>query len=142
MSLITRHVVKALIRAEDTARFFIIRAPIPLMPGWSLVGGAIKKGEDPTDALFREIKEELRLEKEIFSRIEKQSDIQTWNYKLLGIPITQHTRLFILTIKKEIDLKANLNWEIAESRWVSESDMKSLLGTHYRKLISKFMLQF
>ena len=134
MPLITRHVVKALIRAVDTGRFFIIRSTIPIMPGWSLVGGGMGVHENEIDALYREIKEELRVTKEAFSKIEKRNGIYTSHNHILGIPITMHNHLFEVTVPIEANFKPKPNWEVAESRWVTETEMNSLLGEHYRKL--------
>ena len=134
MSLITRHVVKALIKAEDTGRFFIIRSSIPIMPGWSLVGGGMTSTENETDAPYREIEEELSIPKDAFSSIKKRDGIYTSHNRIFFIPITMHNHLFEMTVPKEVDFHPKTNWEILETRWVSESDMNSLLGDHYRAL--------
>ena len=134
MPLFTRHVVKALIKAEDTGRYFIIRSSIPIMPGWSLVGGGITGGEEIEEALFREIEEELRLPRQVFSRFEKRNGIHTSHNKFFGFPITMHTRLYEVIVARELNFKPRPNWEIAESKWVTESEMNDLLGEHYTKL--------
>lgn len=134
MPLITRHVVKAIIKAEDTGRYFIIRSSIPIMPGWSLVGGGITPGEDVETALFREIEEELRLPRQAFSRAEKRDGIYTSNNRFLGIPVTMHTRVYEVIVPRESNFKPQPNWEVAESKWVVKNEMDSLLGEHYRNL--------
>ncbi len=134
MTLYTRNVVKAIIKAEDTGRYFIIRSTIPIMPGWSLVGGGMEKHETELEALTREAREELRVSPDAFSSIKKRNGIHSSRHVFFGIPIKMETQVFEALIPHEADFKPRTNWEVAESRWVSENEMNELLGDHYRAL--------
>lgn len=134
MALFTRNVVKAVIKAEDTGRYFIIRSMIPIMPGWSLVGGGMTRNENEFDAITREIKEELRVGADTFSSIKKRNGSHSSHHSFFGVPITMDTRVFEALVSKEADFKPRPNWEVAESKWVTESEMEILLGDHYRNL--------
>lgn len=134
MALITRHVVKALIKAEDTGRFFIIRSSIPIMPGWSLVGGGMNPTENESGALYREIEEELHIHKDAFSSAKKRDGVYTSHNRIFFIPITMHNHLFEMTVPEEAGFAPKTNWEILETRWVTDMEMNALLGEHYRAL--------
>jgi 8-oxo-dGTP pyrophosphatase MutT (NUDIX family) len=131
MALFTRNVVKAVIKAEDTGRYFIIRSTIPIMPGWSLVGGGMEKGENELEALTREVREELRVGPDAFSTINKRNGTYSSQHVFFGIPIAMETCIFDALVPHEADFKPRPNWEVAEYRWVSGAEMEILLGTHY-----------
>ncbi len=136
MTLWHRTVAKAVIRAEDTGRYFIIRSTIPLMPGWSLVGGGITKNEDPEQGLVREIGEELRVGRSSFGQITKRAHTLTSHHSIFGIPVDMTTHVFDVVTPSESSFEARTNWEVAESKWCEKNEALTLLGEHYRQLFT------
>ncbi|MCT8140037.1 (deoxy)nucleoside triphosphate pyrophosphohydrolase [Anaerobacillus sp. CMMVII] len=56
----TVNVVGAVIKNKDGKILCALRSPVMSMPNlWEFPGGKIREGEDPADALVREIQEEL-----------------------------------------------------------------------------------
>lgn len=136
MSLWHRTVAKAIIRADDTGNYFIIRSTIPIMPGWSLVGGGISKHESPEKGLLREIQEELRLDRSAFSTLNKRVSTIITHHWILGIPITMTTHMFDLAVPVEKNFAPRPNWEIRSWKWAAISDMHTQLGYHYFQLFT------
>ena len=84
--------------------------PPELAGGWELPGGKVEPGEQPQNALHREIREELGVEIELGDRVEGPLDgawplgghyvMQVWLARITGgqaRPLQDHDRLRVLT---------------------------------------------
>ena len=87
-------------------------------PGmWAITGGAVDSGEQPIDALYREVKEELGL-----AIAPEETEL------LLSLSRT-YDFVDIYLVKKEINLDNIIMQpeEVDEVKWVSIDEFKSLL---------------
>jgi len=96
---------------------------IPEIDGiWEFAGGGIKFGEDPIQAIKREVKEELGLEVEATALLPKIiSDIQHFNNG-------DQIQVLVITYLCKIisgDPQANLDEEIAEVKFVPVEEVKN-----------------
>jgi 8-oxo-dGTP diphosphatase len=84
--------------------------PPELAGGWELPGGKVEPGEQPQDALLREVREELGVEIELGDRVEGPSDagwplgdqyvMQVWLARITEgqpRPLEDHDQLRVLT---------------------------------------------
>ncbi len=98
--------------------------------GWDFPGGAIEFGENPTDAINREVKEETGL---------RVTDVRPIHIQTF--PITKVNQDFIVMIgfiAKTITEDVQLSWEHTEYRWVTKEEALSLdLPEVHRSFIEK-----
>ena len=110
--------VKALIKNQN--KFLMVRLVINGKEVWDLPGGRITHGETPSEALRREIREELNSEIEI----KKHFGIY-WFYRL--IDQNQVICNTFLCKLKEGSININLNpsetEDIKEFRWLTKQEM-------------------
>ena len=84
--------------------------PAELAGGWELPGGTVEPGEQPRDALHREIREELGVEVELGARVQGPADggwplgdryvMQVWLARITAgepRPLQDHDQLRVLT---------------------------------------------
>ncbi|KJQ53138.1 NUDIX domain-containing protein [Microbacterium sp. SA39] len=110
--------VTAIIRNGD--RFLLVRQRGSEL--WGLVGGGVEPGEEPQDAVAREIAEELGLDSVVVRRI-----VGAYGGADLVTEYPNGDRVSYVTIAYECELPpmAEISFadhELVEARWFSEAD--------------------
>lgn len=120
-----KHGVTAIIFDEqNNKRFFLVLHRVLNWAGWEFVKGGIDKGENPKEAVFREIEEETSLKK--VTLIAELSEKYSWtanNTKYIYVP-------FIM--KASMNQKISLVQEVIEHddyKWLLEEEVEKYL-TH------------
>lgn len=119
--LLVRHVDVA----SSAASYFVaLRSHRTHMGGtWAIPGGALARGESPTEAAVREFREEvgLAVSPEGVVRIH-EDDHGGWSYWTV-----------VVDVAERFPVPLGANWETAEVRWVDEEEMGALdLLEHFR----------
>jgi 8-oxo-dGTP diphosphatase len=70
-------VVAALVRRDDSLLLVRQQGPWDPEPSWMLPGGRVEEGEEPTDALARELREETGLRLIGRARVAFDADVET-----------------------------------------------------------------
>ncbi len=109
--------IKAVIVNKDKA----LVVADPRFKGYDLPGGKIDEGESIEQALRRELKEELGLEK--FKMGELLFAIEKYGYKVEGISIM----LIFYKVEATIN-KITLNDEHSEYRWIEKEELADLIS--------------
>lgn len=106
--------VKAIITNKESKVLLLLRSQKTSMGGkWGLPGGAVEKGEDVSDSIRREIKEETKLEVE--------------NIKLLNASTREHNSEPALILIFSCNTNQNevtLNWEHDDFVWVAKGELE------------------
>lgn len=109
------HVCGAVIRDDQNQILCALRSPSMSLPNmWEFPGGKIELGEDPKDALVREIKEELGCTIEVFERIAEVEHI----YPNLIV--------HLLTYESKIISGTPTAKEHAKIEWIPLNNLRSL----------------
>lgn len=109
------HVCGAVIRNDSNQILCALRSPTMSLPNmWEFPGGKIEHGEDPKDALIREIKEELGCTIEVFDQI---ADVE-YTYPQLIV--------HLMTYEAKITNGYPTAKEHAKIEWIPLNDLRSL----------------
>lgn len=120
-------VTTAFIKNGNGKFLFVKRADNDnFLPGyWEMPGGKTDFGEELTDAVTREIKEEVGLD------IIPKYIITTRNYRHETHPNRVYVEAFYLGVKKNPDQDICLSFEHSEYKWVSFEEAKKMHTTPY-----------
>lgn len=95
--------------------------------GWTLPGGGIERGEDPRDAVVREVLEETGLEARVGKLLGVDSRIMVREEVPEGTDPELHTiRIVYRATVKEGPLRHEVGGSSDEARWVSIREIRSL----------------
>src|SRR5690606_34225233 len=95
--------------------------------GWTLPGGGIDPGEDPRDAVVREVLEETGLEARVGKLIGIDSRVMVREEAPEGTDPELHTiRIIYRATVKDGPLQNEVDGSSDEARWVSLRDLKGL----------------
>ncbi len=95
--------------------------------GWTLPGGGIEPGEDPRDAVVREVLEETGLEARVGKLIGVDSRVMIREEVPEGTDPELHTiRIIYRASVKDGPLQNEVDGSSDEARWVALRDMKGL----------------
>ncbi len=95
--------------------------------GWTLPGGGLEPGEDPRDAVVREVLEETGLEARVGKLIGVDSRVMVREEVPEGTDPELHTiRIIYLATVKDGPLRNEVGGSSDEARWVSIRDIKGL----------------
>lgn len=86
---------------------------------WTLPGGGIHRGEEPSVAAVRELHEELNLS------CEPDSLQAVWTRRVANLGISYHAHFFILQLPTKPIIKLQTR-ELTEAKWFKLSDTPSL----------------
>jgi 8-oxo-dGTP pyrophosphatase MutT (NUDIX family) len=124
--------VGAVIVSEETGNVLtVLRSAKETHPNtWSFVGGRVEAGEQPAEALARELKEELNL-----TKIKKMTPLH--NYQSRSKDFIYDT--YIVLVSKEF--APELNWENSGHAWTSIDNLPSPLHPKVRQMLSSSRLK-
>lgn len=95
--------------------------------GWTLPGGGLDPGEDPRDAVVREVLEETGLEARVGKLIGVDSRVMVREEAPEGSDPELHTiRIVYRATVKDAPLRNEVGGSSDEARWVPVRDIKSL----------------
>ncbi|MGK0715364.1 NUDIX hydrolase [Leucobacter sp. W1153] len=95
--------------------------------GWTLPGGGIDHGEDPRDAVVREVLEETGLEARVGKLLGVDSRVMVREEVPEGTPPELHTiRIVYRASVKDGPLRHEIDGSSDEARWVAIRDIRSL----------------
>ena len=95
--------------------------------GWTLPGGGLEPGEDPRDAVVREVLEETGLEARVGKLIGVDSRVMVREEVPEGTDPELHTiRIIYRATVKDGPLRNEVGGSSDEARWVSIRDIKGL----------------
>lgn len=95
--------------------------------GWTLPGGGLEPGEDPRDAVVREVFEETGLESRVGKLIGVDSRVMVREEVPEGFDPELHTiRIIYRASAKEGPLRNEIGGSSDEARWVPIRDLRSL----------------
>lgn len=95
--------------------------------GWTLPGGGLEPGEDPEDAVVREVLEETGLEARVGKLIGVDSRVMVREEVPEGTDPELHTiRIIYRATVKDGPLRNEVGGSSDEARWVSIRDIKGL----------------
>jgi 8-oxo-dGTP diphosphatase len=83
---------------------------------WELPGGKIEPGEDPRDALVRELREELGIEVEVLAPMEVTSHAYP----------EKHVLLLFFEVRRLPDSPPPRALDVADLRWAAPADLDAL----------------
>lgn len=97
------------------------------MHGWTLPGGGIEAGEDPRDAVVREVMEETGLEARVGKLLGIDSRVMVREEVKEGADAELHTiRIVYRATVKDGPLRHEVGGSSDEARWVPLRDIRSL----------------
>ncbi|MDD2486814.1 MAG: NUDIX domain-containing protein [Candidatus Gracilibacteria bacterium] len=138
MEKIKKKIIAIIINSEGDVIIGKYNGPSPT---WTLPKGGINDGENKTDALFREIYEELGLEKDKFDMIRELEDIFERHFtdeeiekkvkingEGYGYSISEH-HVFILRFRgNENEIDIGVTNEFSEYKWIRYSEIPNYLN--------------
>lgn len=109
---------------NDEGHVLLLKHRFRPSPGWGVPGGFIEAGEQPEEALRRELREEVELEvKEV-----KLFATRTFN---------EPTQIEIIFTARAIEDTERLNFEIQKAAWFSLDELPSELPDDQAELIKR-----
>jgi 8-oxo-dGTP pyrophosphatase MutT (NUDIX family) len=97
---------------------------------WGGVAGYIEKNENPIETAYKEIKEEVGLEKEDVQLIKKINPIKI-------IDFYEEKRydweIYVFIFKTVVKNKIKIDWEHSEYRWINPSKIEKFKTVPYLK---------
>lgn len=93
-------------------------------PGWGIPGGFLEKGEQPDEAVRRELREEVELELE---------DVKLFATRAFNEP----KQIEILFTARAVDDTERLSFEIQKAAWFSANELPADLPNDQKKLIER-----
>jgi len=113
----------AIITNKD-GRVLLLKHRFRPSPGWGIPGGFIEEGEQPDEALRRELREEVELE---------VTDVKLFVVRAFNEP----KQVEILFTAHAIDDTERLSFEIQKAAWFSLEDLPSQLPKEQVQLIRR-----
>ncbi len=121
----TRFAVTAgAIITDDQGRVLLLKHRFRPSPGWGMPGGFIEAGEQPEEALRRELREEVELE---------VTDVKLFRARAFSRP----TQIEIIFTARAIEDTERLNFEIQKASWFSLSELPPELPKDQAQLINR-----
>jgi len=104
---------------------------------WSGVSGYVEEGEKPIDTAYKEIFEEVRLEKEDIKLIDSKDPIEfTDKYK----NEIYNWKVFPFLFKTNKKDKIQIDWEHTEYRWILPKEVEKFdTVPHFLDVVSKLL---
>lgn len=127
--------VKALL--QHNKKFLIVREDLHKGQVWDLPGGKIEYGEDPEDALSREVKEELDLD----IKIEKSVGVWYFFSQNNKHQVICHTYLCTIKGKLKIDISKNpADEHFSQLKWLTIEEILASNEVIITKSLRKLLL--
>ena len=121
--------VKALF--EKDKKILLVKDPKGV---WEMPGGRIEHGENPEEALKRELQEELG-----WNNVDIKNIVDSWTFSS-EVDDTQYHFIILTYICDSSEEKIKENEEYTEYRWVPVDEIEGLnMRDGYKETIRKFM---
>ncbi len=105
---------------------------------WGSVAGYVEEGENPEDTAFKEIKEEVGLERRNVSLLKKGKPIIFTDF-YEGEHYDWEVLPFLFRIEKKGKLQ--IDWEHSEYRWIAPPDIEKYdTVPHLRNVVNELLL--
>ncbi|GAC47563.1 (deoxy)nucleoside triphosphate pyrophosphohydrolase [Gordonia aichiensis] len=134
-----RMVVAGAVTSADGRLLLAQRRYPPEVAGlWELPGGKVEEGEDPAQALRRELREELDVDVEVGTRLERSVElahdltlVALWARIVGGEPrAVEHSRLRWVTVDELDEMAASGAIVPADTVWLPELSLRISGGAH------------
>ncbi len=109
---------------DDKGRVLLLKHRFRPSPGWGIPGGFIERGEQPDEALRRELREEAELE---------LKDVKLFATRAFNEP----KQIEILFTARAIDDTERLSFEIQKAAWFAPEELPKDLPQDQAKLIKR-----
>ena len=113
----------AIITNQD-GRVLLLKHRFRPSPGWGIPGGFLEKGEQPEQAVRRELREETELELQ---------EVKLFATRAFNEP----KQIEILFTARAVDDTERLSFEIQKAAWFSPDELPADLPNDQRKLIER-----
>ncbi len=111
---------------DDRSRVLLLKHRFRPGSGWGIPGGYIEKGEQPEDALRRELREEAGLE------LENVTVLTTRTFK-------KPQQVEIVFVCRAVGVPAQLNYEIQKAQWFSVDELPKSLPKDQSELVKRVL---
>jgi 8-oxo-dGTP diphosphatase len=109
---------------NDDGRVLLLKHRFRPSPGWGVPGGFIEAGEQPEEALRRELREEVELE---------VKDVNLFTTRTFNEP----TQIEIIFTARAVEDTERLSFEIQKAAWFSLDELPAELPSDQAQLIKR-----